>query len=80
MFPNARVIEEDDEEESGLEEERRLFYVAVTRAKDELYLSYPFMWPNSRAGDVMQRPSRFLDEITDELVEEWDVGSAGAGW
>ena len=80
MFPNARVIEEDDEEESGLEEERRLFYVAVTRAKDELYLSYPIMWPNSRAGDVMQRPSRFLDEITDELVEEWDVGSAGAGW
>ncbi len=80
MFPNGRVIEEDDEEESGLEEERRLFYVAVTRAKDELYLSYPYMWPNSRTGDIMQRPSRFLDEISSDLVEEWDVGSAGAGW
>ena len=41
MFPNSRVIEEDDEEESGLEEERRLFYVAITRAKDELYLIHP---------------------------------------
>ena len=80
MFPNARVIEEDDEEESGLEEERRLFYVALTRAKDELYLSYPYMWPSSRTGDIMQRPSRFLDDFPDDLVEEWDVGSAGAGW
>lgn len=80
MFPNSRVIEEDDEEESGLEEERRLFYVAVTRAKDELYLTYPYMWPSSRTGDVMQRPSRFLDDFPDELVEQWDVGSAGAGW
>ncbi|MCP4847949.1 MAG: UvrD-helicase domain-containing protein [Verrucomicrobiaceae bacterium] len=80
MFPNARVIEEDDDEQSGLEEERRLFYVAVTRAKDELYLSYPYMWPNSRTGDIMQRPSRFLDDFPDELVEQWDVGSAGASW
>ena len=81
MFPNARVIEEDDEEESGLEEERRLFYVAVTRAKDELYLVHPFMWPSSRTGDVMQRPSRFLGEVPQELMEEWNVGGAGGfGW
>lgn len=80
MFPNARVLEEDDDDESGLEEERRLFYVAVTRAKDELYLSYPYMWPSSRSGDIMQRPSRFLDDFPGELVEEWEVGSAGASW
>ena len=80
MFPNSRVIEEDDEEESGLEEERRLFYVAVTRAKDELYLIYPYIWPSSRTGDVMQRPSRFLEDFDHKLVEEWEVGSIGATW
>jgi len=80
MFPNSRVIEEDDEEESGLEEERRLFYVAITRAKDELYLIYPYIWPSSRTGDVMQRPSRFLEDFDPELVEEWEVGSIGTSW
>src|SRR5690606_9194163 len=45
MFPNSRVIDEDEENQDGLEEERRLFYVAVTRAKDELYLVYPLIWP-----------------------------------
>ncbi len=80
MFPNARVLEEDDEDGSGLEEERRLFYVALTRAKDELYLSYPCMWPSSRSGEIMQRPSRFLDDFPGELAEEWEVGSVGASW
>ena len=80
MFPNSRVIEEDDAEESGLEEERRLFYVSVTRAKDELYMIYPYMWPGSRSGDIMQRPSRFLDDFPKELVEEWDVGSPAGMW
>ena len=80
MFPNSRVIEEDDDEESGLEEERRLFYVAVTRAKDELYLIYPYIWPSSRTGDVMQRPSRFLEDFDSELGEEWEVGSIGSTW
>jgi DNA helicase-2/ATP-dependent DNA helicase PcrA len=36
--PNGRILEADDQD--MLEEERRLFYVALTRAKDELYLSY----------------------------------------
>ena len=76
MFPNSRVIEEDDDGE-GLEEERRLFYVAATRAKDELYLSYPMIWPNAHSGDVLQRPSRFLEEVPSDLVEEWRIGS---GW
>jgi DNA helicase-2/ATP-dependent DNA helicase PcrA len=77
MFPNSRVIEGDDDDESGLEEERRLFYVAVTRAKDELYLTYPLLWHGSFTGDVLQRPSRFLDEIPTDLMEEWKVGT---GW
>ena len=45
QFPNGRVIEAEDE--AMMEEERRLFYVAITRAKDELYLSYPLINPKS---------------------------------
>lgn len=76
-FPNSRVLDDDDESGSkeGLEEERRLFYVAVTRARDELYLSYPQIWHGAFDGDVIQRPSRFLDDIPVELLEEWNVGS-----
>jgi len=75
MFPNNRVIDSDDDE-AGLEEERRLFYVAVTRAKDELYLTYPLMWHGAFDGNVVQRPSRFLDAIPADLVEEWNVGAS----
>jgi DNA helicase-2/ATP-dependent DNA helicase PcrA len=76
MFPNARALEDDGGEEDGdaLEEERRLFYVAATRAKDDLYLVYPHLWPNSHSGEVLQRPSRFLGEFPQSLVEEWKVG------
>ncbi len=76
MLPNSRVLEEDRENdrEDGLEEERRLFYVAITRAKDELYLTYPLTWPNSHTGNVIQKPSRFLSDFPEEFVEEWKVG------
>ncbi|MFT3990654.1 MAG: ATP-dependent helicase [Luteolibacter sp.] len=72
QFPNGRILETDDEE--ALEEERRLFYVAITRAKDELYLTYPMLNPKSYTGDVICRPSRFLEDFPQELVEEWQVG------
>src|SRR5207245_4559816 len=69
MFPSARSLDTS----AALEEERRLFYVAVTRARDELYLSYPHMRLNAGYGDVFQRPSRFLKEIPNELLEDWEV-------
>jgi ATP-dependent DNA helicase UvrD/PcrA len=69
MFPGSRSIEQRND----LEEERRLFYVAITRAKDELYLSYPHMRLTGGYGDVFQRPSRFLKEIPNKLVEDWDI-------
>ena len=48
-------------EAEGVDEERRLFYVAVTRAADELYLTYA-----QRAGHGrLQTPSRFLSELMD---------------
>jgi DNA helicase-2/ATP-dependent DNA helicase PcrA len=74
QFPNGRILEADDA--PMLEEERRLFYVALTRAKDDLYLTFPMMNPKSYTGDVICRPSRFLDDFPAELVEEWQVGNA----
>ncbi|MDQ2825307.1 MAG: UvrD-helicase domain-containing protein [Verrucomicrobiota bacterium] len=69
MFPSSRSLTTRD----ALEEERRLFYVAITRARDELYLAYPHMRLNAGFGDIFQRPSRFLKEIPNELVEDWQV-------
>jgi len=69
MFPSSRSMDE----RKDLEEERRLFYVAITRAKDEIYLSYPHMRLTGGYGDVFQRPSRFLKEIPNKLVEDWQV-------
>ena len=71
MFPHQRVI--DDGDLSGLEEERRLFYVGITRAKDQLYLTYPRWNCRAQGGTFMQMPSRFLDEFPAGLVEEWEV-------
>jgi len=63
-FPLRRAIESGD-----VEEERRLFYVAVTRARDELYLCFPKI--NTRGGPAMlQAPSRFLQELPDDLYQE----------
>jgi DNA helicase-2/ATP-dependent DNA helicase PcrA len=69
MFPSSRSLDTRD----ALEEERRLFYVAITRARDELYLTLPHMRLSGGYGDVFQRSSRFLKEIPDRLVEDWQV-------
>ena len=70
MFPSERSMETRD----GEEEERRLLYVAITRARNELYLSYPLIRAGyGGSGDMMQQPSRFLAEIPGELVEEWNL-------
>jgi len=72
MFPSTRSLDTRD----AVEEERRLFYVAITRARDELYLTYPHMRLNAGYGDVFQRPSRFLKEIPNQLLEDWQVRRA----
>jgi superfamily I DNA/RNA helicase len=46
-----------------LEEERRVFHVAVTRAKDELYLVVPQVWSTRGSKRVLMKPSRFLTEV-----------------
>lgn len=71
MFPSSRSLDSD----AAIEEERRLFYVAVTRARDELYLTYPLLRLNAGYGEMLQRPSRFLQEVPKELLEEWQVNA-----
>jgi DNA helicase-2/ATP-dependent DNA helicase PcrA len=71
LFPSARSTESND----GEEEERRLFYVSITRAKNELYLTYPLIrggFGNS-GNDGFQSASRFLSEIPRELLNEWNL-------
>ena len=80
LFPNAMSINTREE----LEEERRLFYVAVTRAKQRLWLTYA----NSRYrfGQLVQNePSRFIDEMPEESIDKTYAGGgarnhAGSEW
>ena len=65
MFPAARSLEEAADEA----EERRLFYVAVTRAKDYLWLCVPRMRKAREGGTLMCLPSRFIDEIDPALLQ-----------
>ncbi|MGC8916309.1 MAG: ATP-dependent helicase [Thermoanaerobaculum sp.] len=60
-FPTARA--------EDLEEERRLFYVACTRAKDELYLCYPLLARDRYRVDVITEPSRFLQELPEQVYQ-----------
>ena len=68
VFPHSRAIDE-----GGLEEERRLFYVGVTRAMRELYLTYARRRAVFGAQSYGMR-SRFLDEIPGELLDEASRG------
>ena len=71
LFPNAMSINTREE----LEEERRLFYVAITRAKQHLWLSYANA--RYRFGQLQQNdPSRFLEEINEKYVDKSYAGGA----
>jgi DNA helicase II / ATP-dependent DNA helicase PcrA len=67
-FPNPKAIEEGNEEE-----ERRLFYVASTRAMDELYLCYPLLTFDKQTGHIILKPSRFISELKGSSYDEWHV-------
>lgn len=70
MFPHYRVIESGNLRE--IEEETRLFYVAVTRAEDQLYLSWPRYNGHSYDRQFCP-PSRFLTHLPSDLLELWEV-------
>jgi len=68
QFPGRRSIEAGD-----VEEERRLFYVAVTRARNELYLCYPKIASRPGPGGMMHTPSRFLQELSPDVYQELKI-------
>lgn len=70
LFPSSRSLKD---EETGEEEERRLFYVATTRAKNELYLSFPKMRFAPGQQDGRLQPSQFLSELPEECYNPWEL-------
>lgn len=73
-FPSTKSVDNIE----TLEEERRLFYVASTRAKDRLYITYPTNIFDRETGFILSKPSRFLDGMTEEIAEkyvlqDWDA-------
>lgn len=68
-FPSMYSFDNQEE----LEEERRLMYVAATRAKKELYITYPTEIYEKVLGTYLSKPSRFLNGISKELYETWSL-------
>jgi DNA helicase-2/ATP-dependent DNA helicase PcrA len=68
-FPSAYSFNSEEE----MEEELRLMYVATTRAKNNLYITYPVDMYDYSMNMVLSKPSRFLDGISDEILELWDI-------
>ena len=68
-FPSSRSMKKLED----LEEERRLFYVATTRAKDQLYLTYVLLSEGFYQAPNFYRPSTFLKELKRDHYELWQV-------
>ena len=68
-LPSLYAFDADEE----MEEERRLFYVAVTRAKENLFMTYPARIFDRSTGMVLSRPSRFVEGLPEELLETWSL-------
>ncbi|UCH64703.1 MAG: ATP-dependent helicase [Ignavibacterium sp.] len=68
-FPSARSAEKIE----TLEEERRLMYVASTRAKQNLFVTYPMNMYDREAGTTFSKPSRFISDISSDKAEGWLV-------
>ena len=68
-FPSAYSFNSPEE----LDEELRLMYVATTRAKNNLYITYPVNMYDYSMNMVLSKPSRFLEDIDDDILEFWDI-------
>ncbi len=66
-FPSSRSYDNIE----TLEEERRLMYVASTRAKQNLFVTYPMNLYDREAGITLSKPSRFISEMNPQLAEGW---------
>lgn len=72
-FYNTSSVEE-------LEEERRLLYVAATRAKQNLFISYPTRVFDKTLRMVLSRPSQFIDDMPQRLLEPVALVPEGSYW
>ena len=72
LFPLYNALESKE----SLEEERRLFYVALTRAEDRVYLIYATNRRRMGGENLLGMPSRFIGEIPDEFLERIEFQSA----
>jgi len=70
-FPHRKVYHAPAE----LQEERRLFYVACTRAKDILVLTYPIFVSSYMTGESICRSSTFLSEVDSSCFQQWELES-----
>ena len=68
-FPSAYSFNSEEE----MDEELRLMYVATTRAKNNLYITYPVDMYDYSMNMVLSKPSRFLDGIDESVLEVWDI-------
>lgn len=66
IIPSGFSIKDDDQ----IDEELRLMYVAVTRAADMLYITYPVI-QHGGFGDVFTKPSRFIEPFDETVLEPW---------
>jgi len=68
-FPSSYAFNSEEE----MEEERRLMYVAATRAKENLFITYPVNIYDRVSGKVFSKPSRFVCEISSDFFESWSL-------
>ncbi len=66
-FPISKAAESLE----SIEEERRLMYVASTRAKQNLYITYPMNIFDRESGRTFSKPSRFIADVNKKLIEGW---------
>ena len=75
-FPSFYNINSEEE----LEEERRLLYVAATRAKENLFVSYPIKIFDRGLRMVLSRPSQFIEGISEDLLGQMTVVDEEQNW
>lgn len=68
-FPAMRAVASEAE----IEEERRLMYVACTRAKEHLFITYPINIYDRESGMILSKPSRFIEGMGEGLLEPWVI-------
>ncbi|MBT8367703.1 MAG: ATP-dependent helicase [Deltaproteobacteria bacterium] len=72
-FPSSHALQKEED----LEEELRLMYVAATRARENLFFTYPNQVYDRTLGIVLNRPSRFIDMMSESILEKQSAGYQG---